>query len=506
MIRVRILLSIALLTLLILDGNAQLKHARNWITGGGKSYKIAFDGGLVTKSVFDTNYLFYFVHGHSCISDSVGNFRLLSDGARLFDTLGNIISNGDSLIPDEIYKAYDFGPAPQSSIILPFQNEIYCVITPTASDSEMVYNWIGGGPQAVFDLLLYHKVDMQANGGAGLVVKKKAPLLDHVRLSKSQMMACRHADGVNWWLLKQAQDTNLIYKFVVTKDSIYNMGVQGFSLPKWGPNDVKGQMMFNSAGNKYITVNNGCKSFFIANFDRCNGMLSNPKILNIPQNLAHPAGTVLDTFLRGACFSPNDSFLYIATFGNLYQLELNNPDSSAAWHRVANLDTTWAAFNGWANIYSGPDGKLYVGNSGGLGKAMSVINTPNAKGASCDFCPKCLRFGHIGTTAPPCMPNYALGKDTTVICWPMGLSESGRGEREANWVVYPNPAQTQLSIESEAFKKGLNYLRIFNLMGQCVLEEEFKTVSGKHTVSVRGLPAGVYVVRVNGGVRRVLKE
>jgi len=104
------------------------------------------------------------------------------------------------------------------------------------------------------------------------------------------------------------------------------------------------------------------------------------------------------------------------------------------------------------------------------------------------------------------MPNYALGKDTTVNCWPMGLNESEESAAAERWVIYPNPAQTTLTIESEAFKKGLNHLRIFNLMGQCVLEEAFRTVSGKHTVSVRGLAPGVYVVRVNGMVRRVLVE
>ena len=89
----------------------------------------------------------------------------------------------------------------------------------------------------------------------------------------------------------------------------------------------------------------------------------------------------------------------------------------------------------------------------------------------------------------------------------MGLNESGSEKREAGeCMVYPNPAQSQLTIESEAFKKALNHLRIFNLMGQCVLEEAFRTASGKHTLSVQGLPAGVYVVRVNGMVRRVVIE
>jgi len=63
-----------------------------------------------------------------------------------------------------------------------------------------------------------------------------------------------------------------------------------------------------------------------------------------------------------------------------------------------------------------------------------------------------------------------------------------------------------LASKNDAFKRGLNHLHIFNLMGQGVLEEWFKTASGKHTVSVRGLPSGVYMLKVNNMVRRVVVE
>ncbi len=382
-------------------------------------------------------------------------------------------------------------------------NDIYWVVCATVSDSVFNLVWPISFVDA-FDLLTYTVVDMKANNGYGKVLKKAVPIESHGNFSRTQMMACRHADGKSWWLLKQGKDTNRIYKYVMTPDSVYNYGAQNFGGPYAENADGRGQSSFDHRGRRYATLVIRRNEVFYADFNRCTGQLSNPKLVKIPINPKAPGVPAPDTLTAGVCFSPNDSFLYVVKEYNLYQLDLYDPDTNTAWYHVANMDTTYSQFQMWSNLYTAPDQKMYIGNWNGFSDALSMVENPNAKGAACQFCAKCLRFPQIGAMSPPCMPNYALGKDTTLNCWPMGLSENG--EREAKWVLYPNPAQTQLTIESEAFKKGLNSLRIFNLMGQCVLEEAFKTVSGKHTVSVQGLPAGVYVLRVNGMVRRVLIE
>ncbi|QLH46482.1 MAG: hypothetical protein HWD58_13135 [Bacteroidota bacterium] len=82
----------------------------------------------------------------------------------------------------------------------------------------------------------------------------------------------------------------------------------------------------------------------------------------------------------GVAFSPNQRFLYVAGGFNLLQYDLHDPDSASAWYYIANIDTTWQKFQGYSNLYNGPDGKLYVGNWSGISKQMSVINNPNAKG------------------------------------------------------------------------------------------------------------------------------
>jgi hypothetical protein len=42
---------------------------------------------------------------------------------------------------------------------------------------------------------------MNANGGAGKVVKRMVPALSNAQLRKTQRMACRHGNGIDLWIL-----------------------------------------------------------------------------------------------------------------------------------------------------------------------------------------------------------------------------------------------------------------------------------------------------------------
>jgi hypothetical protein len=477
--------------------NAQKNHGINWIEGGGNSFKIHFKNNIPFLNYFTTG--MYFALGSSCISDTDGNFKIICNGFKLMDSIGTTIEGGDTITPSELCKKYNgFSILSQSSIILPFRNDIYYAITSTASDT-MITNYWNQNIYALFDQVLYTKVDMKLNNGLGKVVAKGVSMIDNVKLSKTQMMACRHADGVNWWVLKQAHDTNMVYKFIVTEDSIYNLGVQGMGEPHWGYNDIKGQIMFNTQGTQYATVAWGRNLVFLADFNRCTGNISNPQIRNLPIHSRSASILTLDTLAVGVCFSPNDSLLYVVKDYNLYQLDLNNPDSLTAWYRVANMDTTYDQFQKWGGLFSGPDGKIYIGNWGGIGKAMSVIDNPNVKGNGCNFCAKCLQFPSQGVTTPPCMPNYELGKDSALLvgCTPVGLPsppEEGVGEL----MVYPNPSNYKIRVESIKYKDATKQL--YNSIGQMVLRTK------ENEIDVSGLPKGVYYLRVENQVVKVVVE
>ncbi len=479
-----------------LGSNAQQSNSgKIWIQGDQLVFSSSFNGSQVSNDSIRLTSL-YFHHGHSNICDSAGNLLLVSDGCNIYDRHLNFIEGGDTIVPKRLFEFQDGSSGlTQSSIILPFASGKFRVITPTASDSMVLKNWYQQNEGAIFDQLLYAEVDMKANGGLGKVTRKRVPLLEGVKLSKTQMMACRHGDGKSWWLLKQASDTNLVYKFLFTENKVYGPYVQGFNNSKFSSWDICGQAMFSADGTKYATTVQGAGKIFLADFDRCSGTLSNPKMIRVPpQSRQDPSDPVaIDSSTNGLAFSPSGRFLYVNSFYSVQQLDLLDNNISTAWSLVHGRDTSWSEFQQYSNIYPGPDGKLYIGNWDGLGGQMSVVNNPDAKGILCDFCPKCLRFPglyfqgttrYFSVTSPPCMPNYSLGS-ASPICYPAGIPSI---PKEPLLCLFPNPTQGMLSVRFN----NRGDLRFSDMSGRTIGVYRLQSPDRILTIDLRTVAPGVY--------------
>jgi hypothetical protein len=475
-------------------------------------YKIIFNGTqkpttdsfVKTTSPHPTDQ----IGGGSNICDSNGNLILFTDGFKLYDNNLNYIDNGDSLTPPKFATYYETNISSQSTLFLPFPNHQYYLFTPTVSDVEWDTKWLQG-IRAQYDLLLYHKIDMNANNGAGKVVKKGVPLLENVVLNKTNMMACKHGDGINWWLFKQAWDTNMVYKFLVTADSIYNYGTQSFPILNLGWLDLSGQTMFNNEGTQYaICIRSAGHpvdsiqpgevlpgKFMVADFDRCSGEISNPKVYQKKPETCHNPATpnCLENATQGLCFSPNGRFIYVTDYSNIKQLDLWDSDTNTQWSLVAEMDTTWNEFQTYSSIYPGPDGRIYVGNWNGFSNAMSAILYPDNKGAACGWSPKYLRFKNIGVDALPCMPNYHLGKLPG--CATVGVSSYYSSKEE--FEVYPNPSSTKIVVRcrmSDVCKE------LYNSIGQLVLSTK------ENEIDVYNLSRGIYYLKVGNVSSKLVVE
>jgi hypothetical protein len=450
-----------------------------------------------------------FLTSTSNICDSAtGKLLFMCNGARIWDTLGNIMENGDSVIPTKLYKHNNppIGQCTQGSLILPKgSNGLYYLFTPTMTDSMYDY-WITnplGDNRAPFDLIQYHIVDMNANGGMGKVIQKNIKLLENAAMAKVGMMACRHANGYDWWLIKQGFDTNKVFTFLVTKDTVELKHIQTFAEPRFGFYDLRGQACFSTDGSKYAFATGGVNSngaqLYIADFDRCTGILSNTKIVNVPvENTNEPYLENIgrkDSAIIGLCFSPNDSFLYINKSFNVYQFEYNNPDSSQAWYRVHRYDTL-AEYLLFGQMQLGIDGRIYMGKFSGNEKHNNVINKPNIKGAGCAYCQFCMDFSflnNVASTSPPNMPDFNLGPKPGP-CWPL-TTPSIEKNREALF-VYPNPSHTTFYFKNKTGHR--KYL--YNTLGQLI----HTTTSNE--MDIRGVPPGVYYVQCDGETRKVVVE
>ena len=489
----KIIISLFLTLLLSVNVNAQSKRGNVWVTGTSGN-TINFNGsGIITQTGVYFPFK-YFASGCSNICDTNGNLLLASDGMNIYDFNGNYIQDGDSIVPPYHYAQKNgFSIYSQSSIFLPLDSNRFYFVTPAFSDAK--YQDCQTVGSCYFDLLLYNLVDMNANGGSGQVVKRMVPLMQNARLRKTQMQACRHGNGKDWWLLKNEGDSANVHVFLFTQDSVYDKGVQVFSEPVWGNWDIQGQSAFNSDGSMFATTSHGNSTglVFISEFDRCYGILSNPNVIQIPLNSEHnPNDTSMKERLSmGLCFSPNGRFLYITSAANIYQYDLLE-DSLRYIH---GLDTTYLPFTSYTNAYLAPDQKIYIGNYHGTSKQMSRIDNPDVKGIGCNFCPRCLRMDTVANIVsvgtPPCMPDYGLGAKT---CWPLSQSESE--VRSVEWVVYPNPSSTVFIVQNKQGKKK----ELYNVQGELLF------TTNEDVIDVKPLARGMYYLQVEGQVKKVIIE
>jgi hypothetical protein len=477
--------------------NAQINRANNWVTGYSGN-RVNFNGNSIITSQGLSPFK-YFTAGNSCISDMNGNLVLASDGFNLYKNTGSYLEEGDTLVPNYYYTIQNgWSAGSQTSIFLPMDSNKYYFVTPTFSDLRY-YDCHNNNGNCYFDLLLYNVIDMNANGGLGKVTKRMVPLMQNANLRKTQMMACRHGNGKDWWLLKNEGDYGNVHTFLFTQDSVYDKGVQVFAQPYWGNWDLRGQSAFNSDGSMFASTSDGSGALsslglvFLADFDRCHGLLSNPRVLDMPWGSQHnPNDTSqLDKQSVGLAFSPNNQFLYVISYTNVYQYNLQDN----TWFHVAGLDTVANAAQGYETAYLGPDGKIYIGNFGGLSKQMSRIDNPDVKGAGCNFCPRCLRLDSLGANAymgtPPCMPNYGLGAKT---CWPLAAEDVLVGDDHL--AVYPNPTNSILNVKNKTNQR--KYL--YNTLGQLIRSTQ------SNEMDIRGVPPGVYYVQCDGETRKVVVE
>ena len=489
---------------------AQNKSGNTWLFGLAQAVKASFtDTSRPTISLCPANGTVYFWQGHSNICDSAtGKVLFACNGMVLYDSNCVKMDNGDSLVPLKAYthNAFPVGMHTQNSIILPKGNTgLYYVFIFTVSDSTYNSLWVTGTSKAPYDLLRYNIVDINQNGGLGKVIEKNKILLHGVELHKTMMQACRHSNGVDWWLLKQGRyDENEIIRFLVTKDSISGPFTQSFAEPAYTPWDLTGQYAFSADGTKLAAVQQKNQTLFLADFDRCTGELSNPKVIPIPIDSttipnAQPQ-YIMDSLLQGVCFSPNDNYIYITRRWNIYQFEHNEPDSALAWYRVQHgADTAWLPFQYYSSMNLGIDKRIYIGNWAGQFKQMSVIDKPDIKGAGCQFCRKCFRLDdttQMAFGAPPTIPDFNLGASGQV-CWPLSSNEI-RDVRYEMVEVYPNPSNYKIKVQSIKYKDATKQL--YNSIGQLMLSTQ------KNEIDVSRYSKGVYYLRCGIITRKVIIE
>ena len=484
----------------------EFKRNNTWALGFEPVIKFNFKTNLSFTIVSNLNTVPYcFIKSSSSsISDTNGNLLFFSNGFCLYDTSGYSIENGVFIncpYGNVLANYYGSSLFDQTSIILPKKGNQYYVFSTGMSDS--VANNYLNHVYTEFDVLNYSVVDMDSNNGKGKVVQKNVVLADKQHYHWTPLSAVKHANGKDWWLVKADCSYNRYQQFLVKEDTILGPFYQYISV--YGDFcTATSQLYFSNDGSKMACshygniLGSGSNLFYYYNrvdlydFNRCDGKISYKKHYIVPYDTITYNNR---DFKRGICFSPNDKLLYMSTNYSIFQIDLEDSNTTNAVYFIHGPDTNdLNYFPMYGTLSCAPDGKIYIGNHNSVRKYMSYIDQPNVKGLGCNFVPQGLWQPYTNLNRPPNMPNYGLGEDTTQVCWPLS-NYAPVGQTEP-WAVYPNPGYTTFYFKNKTGQR--KYL--YNTLGQLIRTTQ------TNEMDIRGVHPGVYYVQCDGETSKVIVE
>jgi hypothetical protein len=326
------------------------------------------------------------------VSDSAGHLLFYTNGATVFNSAGGIMYNGDSINYGFEWNSEGGGEYDWVAdiIALPTDspnlwNLFHYFVTYNTNVYPFLYPW----------RIEQTQIDMNGDSGLGAVVFKNKKIIQDT--IAGYMTACRHANGRDWWILEGVTNSNCLHTLLVQPDTVMNFGLQCI-----GNNYVvadAGQAVFSPDGTKFVWIG-GPGGVNLFDFDRCNGVLSNPKHFYVADSIAQ----------YGAAFSPDSRFLYVAQTLYIFQFDTWADSVEASVDTVGMV--TPPPDSGFLGTYFcmqlAPNGKIYIDATNGI-KYLHVINNPNAKGDSCGMVNYGFPTPYYDQTSLPNYPNYRLG-------------------------------------------------------------------------------------------------
>jgi PKD repeat protein len=334
------------------------------------------------------------------ISDSTGNLVLYCDGRNMYNANNTIIENGDSIVVGGVSLFYNF---PQTCLLLPYpaQHKKYILLHQFVNYEPTLEGFSDG--------VFYSIVDMNANQGQGKVTQKHKPLLqDTIRIG--HMTATKHANGRDWWILVNRLDNNQFIRLLLDPTGVHEVGRQFVGENR---REGFGQTIFSPDGSIYcsyhdISVDLG-GYIDIHDFDRCTGLLSNPRRLHKERGWG------------GLAISPNNRYLYHSSSRYLYRYDLTAPDIFATQELLSEWDGLEDPFpTGFFLMTLAPNNKIYV-MTVTTSRKTHVIHAPDNE----DNC-QAVQHGiqlpiHTDATVPN-NPNFRLGPVDGSSCDTLGLN------------------------------------------------------------------------------------
>lgn len=435
------------------------------------------------------------------ISDPGGNLLFASNGCWIMDASGDTMQNGGGLNPGiwaDSYCSNTTGlPNIGGNLIIPY---------PGDSAKFILFHQIGNFSPTIPYMnspeVFYSVIDMNLNSGLGGVVSGQKNLVAFYDTLSWGMAACKHANGIDWWVVAIRDASNTIFKILVTSSGITSVTSQTIIMPPPSYGNA-GQPCFSPDGTKFafkngLTNNPAFHDVRLLSFDRCTGMFD---------SLGYTVRN--GEFGFGLSFSPNSKFLYYSSGGRIYQLDTDAPNITATDTLVTTYDgycypCQGCCTNFWL-MYLAANGKIYL-TSSNYTIDLSYINLPDSSGITCDVQQHALRLPCYTVRQGLNHPNYYLGCDTTLGCPCLTTGMEEANGHDFRFSVSPNPTSGSVKIIYLLPQNKSGKLEVFDLNGRRVYEMRLPPWSTLQQVDVSFLSNGVYSCVVSSGGWRAVRK
>jgi hypothetical protein len=368
---------------------------------------------------------------NTTISDANGNLLFYSNGLQVANADFEVVENSDSLAVGSIadlFKDEGFS-ATMGMIALPTTTDsVFYIIQITLDAIPFIGTLVKN--------TVYAKVDMRLNQGMGKVLEKRVEILSGSSLR--ELTACQHGNGSDWWVMVAESKSNTYRRSLLTDQGFTQVDSQQIGY-RPDPEDFPeggGQNLFSPDGKYYIDFDswNGLRVF---DFDRCTGLLSNPRQVNFNERWS---------FGAGAAVSPNSQYLYVSSSNRIVQYDLLAADLGASADTVAYRQ---AGVPGYSQMNLMRDGRIYI-LPFSTTRTGHFIRYPNRKGSACEVVQGGLTFDSWNNVTIPHYPNYRLGTEPGSACDTLGL---GRGPlADWHWDVSESDLKTVIFTDNSWYR------------------------------------------------------
>jgi hypothetical protein len=429
----------------------------------------------------------------SSVSNQNGELLFYTNGTHVFDNNNDTMTNGFGL-------ASGFSSA-NGTVILPYpdhEDSLYLII----------HSWL---PNFYFTSgVHYSLVNINMRAGLGDIDNTQKNVLIYSNDTVcTPLIAIRHANGRDWWIIQRKAGIKGYIKLLLTPNGISFVGLQSIGTELWSWFSA-GEFAVNSSGDQIalsmwdpLGPSNQYEhsTIEVIDFDRCSGELSHPQILS-------------PTVCWSLSYSPNGKYLYYCTYDTFYQVKgldgstaiTQAPVAVNPFYNDSTEETLESSFT-WGYQELGPDGKIYVSMVPYYSPNISyqfenmnlcTIDSPDIEGNGCNFSFNTFNLGGKRSGAGlPNMPNYNLGALEGSPCDTLNTAAT-IPTKSFPINIYPNPAADFLHYQSDetvlciiAYDVlGRNYQLQSTSAKPALIQTSRENVS----LDIRALPDGLYTI------------